>query len=83
MDPATRTAKISFTDSLEPGISHGYNTKQGASGSDIPGGVDITDLGDDYRGTVTIIGTGCELAAIHNTVWPAWTDNTTYNAFAQ
>ena len=83
VDRATGTEKISFTDSLNPGIAHGYNTKQGASGSDIPAGVDVTDLGDDYRGTVTIIGTGCELAAIHNTVWPAWTDNTTYNAFGQ
>jgi hypothetical protein len=77
------TAALSYQDSLDPNISHGYNTKQGASGSDFPASVDVTSLGFDFRGSVVIQGAvGCELAAIHNTVWPVWTDNTTYNAFA-
>jgi hypothetical protein len=73
--------ELTYTDSLEPNISHGYNTSVGA---DIPSGSDPADLGDDFRGAVTISGAaGCELVAIHNTVWPVWTDSTTYNGFGQ
>lgn len=74
---------LTFTDSLAPNISHGYNTKQGSAGSDIPASADVTDLTDDYRGAVTISAPGCELIAIHNTSWPVWTDNTTYNSFGK
>ena len=80
VDRETGLTELSYTDTLDPGISHGYNTKVGA---DIPTGNDPADLGDEYRGAVSIAGTGCELVAIHNTVWPAWTDATTYNAFGQ
>jgi hypothetical protein len=71
---------LTYTDSLGSGISSGYNTKVGG---DIPVAEDPADLGVDFRGSVSITGTGCELAAIHNTLWTAWTDNTTYNAFGQ
>jgi len=74
---------LSYTDSLQPNISHGYNTRYGASGSDFPSGVDVTALGDDFRGSVYINAPGCELIAIHNTLWPLWTDSTTYNAFGK
>jgi len=74
---------LSYTDSLAPNISHGYNTKYGASGSDFPTGVNVADLGDDFRGSVYISAPGCELIAIHNTLWPLWTDSTTYNAFGR
>lgn len=81
IDRETDEVVMGFSDSLEPGISHGYNTRVP---SDIPAGEDVTDLGVDFRGPVAIVGAaGCELAAIHNTIWPAWTDNTTYNAFGQ
>jgi len=74
---------LNYTDSLEPNISHGYNTRYGADGSDFPSGVDVTNLGDDFRGSVYINAPGCELMAIHNTLWPLWTDSTTYNAFGK
>ena len=78
-------AALTYTDSLDPNISHGYNTKQGPAGSDFPATADLeTALGADFRGAVTISGAaGCELVAIHNTVWPIWTDSTTYNGFGQ
>jgi hypothetical protein len=71
---------LDYTDSLAPNISHGYNSRYGA---DIPSGNDPADLGDDFRGSVAIDAPGCELMAIHNTLWPLWTDSTTYNAFGQ
>jgi hypothetical protein len=80
VDRETGIEMLSFTDSLDPNIAHGYNTRVGA---DIPVTEDPADLGDDYRGAVSITATGCELVAIHNTVWPAWSDSTTYNAFGQ
>jgi len=79
---------LAFTDSLEPGIAHGYNTNVGGDLPDPDGDGPLTNkdfaaqLGNDFRGAVTISGAeGCELAAIHNTVWPARTSGTTYNAF--
>jgi hypothetical protein len=70
---------LTYYDSLDPRISHGYNTRFGSAGSDVPEGVDVTQLTNDFRGSMIINGPGCELLAIHNTVWPAWTDSTTYN----
>lgn len=66
---------LSYSDSLNAGISHGYNSRYGA---DIPNSVDAASLGSDFRGSVVINAPGCELIAIHNTVWPLWTDSTTY-----
>lgn len=80
VDRETDETLLSFTDTLQPGIAHGYNTRVP---SDIPAGNDPADLGVDYRGAVTFDAEGCDLAAIHNTLWTAWTDNTTYNAFGQ
>jgi len=77
------TKLLDYTDSLDRNISHGYNTAYGSSGSDFPSGVDVTNLGDDFRGSVYINAPGCELIAIHNTLWPLWTDSTTYNAFGK
>jgi hypothetical protein len=74
---------LSYTDSLAPNIAHGYNTRFGSSGSDIPSGADVGDLGSDFRGSVYINASGCELVALHNTLWPGWTAATTYNAFGQ
>ena len=74
---------LSYTDSLEPNISHGYNSRYGADGSDFPSGVNVTNLGNDFRGSVYINAPGCKLIAIHNTLWPLWTDSTTYNAFGK
>lgn len=71
---------LSYTDSLNPAISHGYNTRYGA---DVPTGSNVADLGSDFRGSVYINAPGCELIAIHNTLWPLWTDSTTYNAFGK
>jgi len=73
---------LSYEDSLSPNISHGYNTKNPA---DMPssGWSNIDDLGSDFRGSVYINAPGCELIAIHNTLWPFWTDSTTYNAFGK
>jgi len=70
---------LTYTDSLAPHIAHGYNTRFGSAGSDVPAGADVTELSDDFRGAMIISAPGCELLAIHNTVWPAWTDSTTYN----
>lgn len=75
------TALLDYKDTLASNISHGYNT--GAAASDFPSTVDRTQLGDDFRGSIVITANGCQLSAIHNTVWPAWTDNTTYNAFGK
>lgn len=71
---------LDFTDSLAPNISHGYNSRYGA---DVPSGANVADLGSDFRGSVLFDAPGCELIAIHNTLWPLWTDSTTYNAFGQ
>jgi hypothetical protein len=71
---------LEYTDSLNPNISHGYNTR---TTGDIPTGSDPTDLTANFRGSVYINAPGCELAGIHNTVWPAQTDNTTYSAFGK
>jgi hypothetical protein len=79
----TAAPVLTYQDSLDPSISHGYNTQFGAAGSDFPAGADVTLLTDDFRGAVTISAPGCELMAIHNTVWPAWTDSTTYNGFGE
>lgn len=78
----TGSLLLSYQDSLAQNISHGYNTKNPA---DMPsaGWVNIGDLGEDFRGSVYINAPGCELIAIHNTLWPFWTDSTTYNAFGQ
>jgi hypothetical protein len=71
---------LEFTDSLPQNISHGYNTRYGA---DVPAGANVEDLGSDFRGSVFFNAPGCELIAIHNTLWPLWTDSTTYNAFGK
>jgi hypothetical protein len=71
---------LDFTDSLDPNISHGYNSRYGA---DVPAGANVASLGSDFRGSVLFDAPGCELIAIHNTLWPLWTDSTTYNAFGQ
>lgn len=73
---------MSYQDSLNQNISHGYNTKAG-SASDIPGTVSVTSLGDDFRGSVYVNAPGCELMAIHNTLWQIRSQATTYNAFGQ
>jgi hypothetical protein len=72
---------MSFESSLDPNIAAGYNTRVGA---DIPADVEYASLlGDNFRGAVTINAPGCELVAIHNTVWPVQTDSSTYNAFGK
>lgn len=76
----TGATVLQYTDSLPPNISHGYNTKVIG---DIPAGSDPASLGNDYRGAVSIISNNCELVAIHNTIWPAWTDSSTYSGFGQ
>jgi hypothetical protein len=87
-DRDTGAELLTFTDSLEPGIAHGYNTNVGGDIPDPDGDgpntnkTEAAKLGDNFRGAVTISGaTGCQLAGIHNTVWPALTASTTYNAF--
>lgn len=70
---------LSYQDTLDTGISHGYNTRYGA---DIPAGSTAADLGGEFRGSVVIDAPGCELIAIHNTVWPDQTDSTTYQGVA-
>jgi hypothetical protein len=72
--------QLTFQDTLTPATSHGYNTRVGAQ---IPTGADPADLGDDFRGSAAIDAPGCTLVAIHNTVWPAWTDSTTYNVYGR
>ena len=75
---------LDYDDALtEVGQSHGYNTRWGADGSDVPASADTGLLGDDFRGSVYVSAPGCELIAIHNTLWPLWTDSTTYNAFGK
>jgi len=72
---------LSFTDSLDPSIAHGYNTRYAA---DNPLGVNMEDLGTALdAGSVYFDAPGCSLNAIHNTVWPGWTDSTTYNVFGR
>lgn len=76
------TPALTFQDSLDPNISHGYNTRVGADmGTLAP--TYAAALTDNFRGAVTISAPGCELIAIHNTVWPYWTDNTTYSGFGR
>ncbi|RLC82089.1 MAG: hypothetical protein DRJ03_10630 [Chloroflexi bacterium] len=74
------TLLLSYQDSLNPNISHGYNSRYGGQ---VPSGADVADLGTDFRGSVFISASGCELIAIHNTLWNVWTDSTTYNAFGK
>jgi len=75
------TQLISFTDSLSPTISHGYNTRYAANN---PPGVNMADLGTSLNnGSVYFNAPGCSLNAMHNTVWPAWTDSTTYNGYGK
>jgi hypothetical protein len=70
---------LDYTDTLDlTGQSHGYNSRYGGG----PMG-DSSVLGDDFRGSVYFDAPGCELIAIHNTLWPLWTDSTTYNAFGK
>ena len=71
---------LSYQDSLNSNISHGYNTRYGGQ---VPSGANVADLGTDFRGSVFIAAPGCELVAIHNTLWNVWTDSTTYNAFGK
>jgi len=67
---------LSYQDSLDKGISHGYNTRYGA---DVPAGANVASLGNEFRGSVVINApAGCELIGIHNTVWPDQTDSTSY-----
>jgi hypothetical protein len=87
-DRDTGEEKLTFNDSLAPGIAHGYNTNVGGDIPDPDGDGPDTNktqaakLGDNFYGAVTISGAaGCQLAGIHNTVWPAFTAGTTYNAF--
>lgn len=76
------TPALTFQDSLDPNISHGYNTRVGADMTSLAPNY-ATALTGDFRGSVTISAPGCELVAIHNTVWPFWTDNTTYEGFGR
>ena len=70
---------LAYTDTLTlQGQSHGYNSRYGGG----PMG-DSSVLGDDFRGSVYFNAPGCELIAIHNTLWNTWTDSTTYNAFGK
>ncbi|MBX3014544.1 MAG: hypothetical protein KF832_23700 [Caldilineaceae bacterium] len=74
------TRLLNYTDSLNAGISHGYNTRYVA---DIPASSNPSALGENYNGSMVITAPGCQLIAIHNTLWPDWTDSTTYNAFGK
>jgi hypothetical protein len=71
---------VTFNDSLDPNISHGYNTNFGGN---IPSGTSPTQLGANYRGAVVINAPGCALTAIHNTLFPLQTESSTYNAFGK
>jgi hypothetical protein len=74
---------LTFKDSLTPGQSHGYNTRFGAGGSNVPAGKNVADLGDNYRGSVVVDAPGCQLIGSHTTNWPVWTDNTINLAFGK
>ncbi len=75
------TQLLTFQSSLDPNIATGFNTAYGAG---FPNGTtDTALLTDDFRGSVYIGATGCELIAVHNTLWPLWSDSTTYNAFGR
>lgn len=74
---------LTFEDTLEPCIAHGYNTRWGSAGSDIPPTANVEDLGDDFRGSVHIVAPGCQLIAIHNTLWDIQGANTTYNVYGK
>lgn len=72
---------LTYTDSLDSGISHGFNTRFVA---DIPASASVDKLGTDFRGSILIEGTGsCELVAIHNTIFPDVTDSTTYQGIGK
>ncbi|MFQ5578156.1 MAG: hypothetical protein ACE5G8_14320, partial [Anaerolineae bacterium] len=71
---------LEYADTLPVNIAHGYNTRFGA---DVPVTSDVADLTGDFLGSVYIDAPGCSLIGIHNTVWPAWTDGTTYNTVGQ
>ena len=72
---------LAYQSSLDPNIAVGFNTAYGAG---FPNGTtDTVLLTDDFRGSVYISAPGCELMAVHNTLWPLWTDSTTYNAFGK
>ncbi|MEZ4868933.1 MAG: hypothetical protein R3C14_46865 [Caldilineaceae bacterium] len=73
-------SKMKYQDSLPAGVSHGYNTQFRAQ---IPTTADPASLGDDFNGSVVVTSSGCQLIAIHNTLWPDWTDATTYNGFGK
>ncbi|MEZ4864209.1 MAG: hypothetical protein R3C14_23050 [Caldilineaceae bacterium] len=73
-------SKMKYQDSLPAGVSHGYNTQFRAQ---IPTSADPASLGDDFNGSVIVTSSGCQLIAIHNTLWPDWTDATTYNGFGK
>ncbi len=72
---------LNYTDSLPANIAHGYNTRVASDLTNL--GQDPANLGNDFRGSVFFNAPGCELVAIHNTLFPAWTDSSTYNAFGQ
>jgi len=71
---------LQYTDSLNSNISAGYNTRYPDT---YPSGSNPSSLGNDFRGSVYIDAPGCELVAVHNTLWPLQTDSTTYNAFGK
>ena len=73
--------KLDHKDSLAPNISHGYNTRVDSDLTAL--GENPADLGNQFRGSVTFKAPGCSLIAIHNTLFPEWTDSSTYNAFGK
>jgi hypothetical protein len=77
------TPLLTFEDTLTQGQAHGYNTRFGSDGSDVPGSADVGDLGAGYRGSVVIDAPGCQLIGAHVTNWPVWTDNTINLAFGK
>jgi hypothetical protein len=73
--------KLSYKDSLAQNISHGYNTRVDSDLTAL--GQNPANLGNQFRGSVTFKAPGCSLVAIHNTLFPEWTDSSTYNAFGK
>lgn len=82
LERGATVAALSYPDTLAPNIAHGYNTKQGAADAGITA-TQFEALGFDFRGSVYMSAPGCQLAAIHNTVWGAQESATTYNAFGK
>jgi uncharacterized protein YodC (DUF2158 family) len=72
--------RLNYNDSLNPNISHGYNTRVA---SDLQPLGNPENLGNDFRGSVVINAPGCSLGAIHNTLFPEWGESSTYNAFGR